>query len=100
MNTMPNLYSELPPTANTSGRAFGGRSQSNIHSIVPSDIENMNNDDWNGPSEYKYCCPGRTMILVHFKSPLVIVTSILWPTRLANTKRRFIKMMSCQLALT
>ena len=59
MNTMSNLYNELPPTANTSGRAFSGRSQTNMHSIVPYGVENVNNnDDWNGPSEYDYCCPG------------------------------------------
>ena len=59
MNTMPNLYNGLPPTTNPSGRVFGGRSQTNVHSIVPYDVENKNNgDDWKGPSEYDYCCPG------------------------------------------
>ena len=59
MNTMSNLYNELPTTTNTSGRAFGGRSQTNVHSVVPYDLDNNNNnDDWNGPPEYEYCCPG------------------------------------------
>ena len=59
MNTMSNQYNGLPPTNNTSGRAFGGHSQTNVHNIVSYDVENKNNgDDWNGPSEYDYCRPG------------------------------------------
>ena len=59
MKAMSNLYNGLPPTTNTSGQAFVGRSQTNIHSIVPYEVENKNNgDDWNGPPEYAYCCPG------------------------------------------
>ena len=45
MNTMSNLYNELPTTTNTSGRVFGGRSQKNVHSVVSYDLENMNNND-------------------------------------------------------
>ena len=59
MNTMSNLYNGLPPTTNTNGRAFDGRSKTNIYRIVPYDVENKNNgDDWNGLPEYDYCCPG------------------------------------------
>ena len=59
MNTMSNLYNVLSPTTNTNGRAFGDRSQTNVHSIVTYDVENMNNgDDSNSLSEYDYCWPG------------------------------------------
>ena len=59
MNTMSNLYNELPPTTNTSGRSFGGRRQTHVPSVVLYDLENKNNnDDWNGPPKYDYCRPG------------------------------------------
>ena len=73
MNTMSNLYNDLPPTTNTNGRVFGCRSHTNVHSIVPSDVENMNNnDDWNGPSEYDYCRPGTDPDFGSFQSLMSI----------------------------
>ena len=57
MNSIASLYNSLPRTANTNARAFRGRSQSNVHSVVPHDVDN-NHDDWNGPLEYEYCRPG------------------------------------------
>ena len=71
MNTISNLYNGLPPTTNTSGRAFSGRSQTNVHSIVPYDVEN-NGDDWNGPPEYDYCRPGADPDFNSFQSLMSI----------------------------
>ena len=101
MNTMSNLYNGLPPTTNMSGRVFSGRSQTNVNSIVPYNVENKNNnDDWNGPSEYDYCRPGTNPDFGSYHSLTVIVISILWHTRLANMQQRFATMVSCQVVLT
>ena len=57
MNFISALYNNLPTTTNTSGRAFRGQSQSNVHSVFLFDVNN-NHDDWNGPPKYNYCRPG------------------------------------------
>ena len=53
MNSIVSLYNRLPPTTNASGQSFCGWSQTNVHSMVPYDADN-NDDDYNGPPEYDY----------------------------------------------
>ena len=57
MNSIVSLYNRLPPTTNASGQSFCGWSQTNVHSMVPYDADN-NDDDYNGPPEYDYWRPG------------------------------------------
>ena len=74
MNSIYALYNNLPGTTNTNGRAFCGQSQSNVHSVVPYDVEN-NNDDWNGPSKYDYCRLGADPNFVSYESLMCMAYS-------------------------
>ena len=56
INSMSALYNTLLATINANDWAFSGQSHTNVHSVVPYDIEN-NDDDWNSPPEYDYCYP-------------------------------------------
>ena len=73
MNPISALYNNLPGTTNTNRQSFRGQSQSNVHSVVPYDVEN--NDDWNGPSKYEYCRPGTDPNFGSYESLMCIAYS-------------------------
>ena len=67
-NSIILLYNGLHHTSNANARGFRGRSQSNVHSVVPHDDDNNYDDDWNGPAEYECCRPGTDPDFSTYKS--------------------------------
>ena len=59
-NSIIALYNGLERTSGGQAQSFRSRSQTNIHSLTHYDNNNNYDDydEWNGPEEYEYCCPG------------------------------------------
>ena len=64
LNSIAALWLSLSAPTNASGQAFRSQSQTNVHSMVPYDDDDNNDDKFDGLLEYNYVFSTLILFLV------------------------------------